>query len=153
MTVPPEMLAERASAHDDQRMFFHATAVAVDAKGILILGPSGCGKSSLALALMAFGAELISDDGVWLDAMQLQRPVTAPAMIEARGVGLLNAGPMRATAPLFLVVDLSRAEPDRLPPRRIATAHDQKVELILAAGQTTLAPTLLHLLRYGRADL
>ena len=153
MTAPPEVLSDRASARDGHKLYFHATAVVVGEKGVLILGPSGSGKSTLALALMALGAELICDDGVWVDGMVLNRPATAPRLIEARGIGLLNAGPVRKTAPLSLVVDLSRAEPERLPPRRIATVHDQKVELILAAGQTTFAPPLLHLLRYGRADV
>lgn len=148
-----EALSDRASARDGDKLFFHATAVVADAKGVLILGASGSGKSTLALALMALGADLICDDGVWLDGANLHRPVKASPLIEARGVGLLNSGPICATAPLCLIVDLSRAEPERLPPRRIATVHDQKVELILAAGQTTFAPALLHLLRYGRADV
>lgn len=152
MIFPPEALAERASSRDGDRLFFHATAVAVQEKGVLILGPSGSGKSSLALALMAHGAKLISDDGVWVEGVQLHRPDSAPALIEARGVGLLQAGPICRRAPLSLVVDLSRPEPNRLPPRRRTSIHAQKVELILAAGQTTLAPTLLHLLRHGRAE-
>lgn len=119
---------------------------------MLILGPSGSGKSTLALALLALGGALICDDGVWVEGVQLRRPDTAPALIEARGVGLLRAGPICPQAPLSLVVDLARSEPDRLPPRRMASHHGQKAELILAAGQTTLAPTLVHLLRHGRAD-
>lgn len=131
-------------------MFFHASAVALGDKGVLILGPSGSGKSRLALALMALGAKLTSDDGVWLDQMQLHRPKTAPPLIEARGIGLLKAGPLCETAALQLVVDLSRPEPDRLPPNRKIIVAGAEVELILAAGQQTLAPALLHLLRFGR---
>lgn len=152
MTAPPEVLADWASSSTEAQLFFHGTAVGLGDQGLLILGPSGSGKSSLALALLAHGAELISDDGVWLEADHLLRPDSAPPLIEARGVGLLNAGPIVPSAPLFLVVDLSRAEPDRLPPRRMVSAQTRKVELILAAGQTTLAPTLLHLLRCGRVD-
>lgn len=154
MTPPPEPLVDRASARDGMRLFFHASAVGVAGKGALILGPSGSGKSTLSLSLMALGAELIADDGVWIetDTGDIHRPNTAPPLIEARGVGLLRAGPICESAPLALVIDLSRPEPERLPPRRMASLPDQKVELILAGGHTTLAPIVVHLLRYGRAD-
>lgn len=131
---------------------FHGTGVALDRAGVLILGPSGSGKSSLALALMAFGAQLIADDSIWLDGLNLIRPNTAKPLIEARGVGLLNAGSTLPTARLHLVVDLSRPEPHRLPPRRTAKVHDQKAQLILGAGQTTLAPAILHYLHHGKLD-
>ena len=43
-------------------MILHATCVAVDGRGLLILGPSGSGKSALALQLIALGAQLVADD-------------------------------------------------------------------------------------------
>lgn len=149
--LPPEPLGPRATATDGARLTFHGTAVAVDGKGVLILGPSGSGKSSLALALIAQGAQLISDDTVWLEAATLSRPETVAPLIEARGIGLLHAGPLCPQAPLSLVIDLSRAEPDRLPSRRQAQVGATTAPLILAAGQPTLAPAVLHLLRYGQA--
>jgi len=148
---PPEPLAQWVTATDGAQVFFHASAVALDGAGVLILGPSGSGKSSLALELIALGAELICDDGVWLADGRLRRPASAPALIEARGIGLLNAGPLREDVPLKLVIDLARAEPERLPPRRMAVIGAEKVTLILGAGQPTLAPAILHLLRFGRA--
>ena len=101
---------------------------------------------------MGFGACLISDDFVGLEDHNLIIPGHAAPFIEARGVGLLNAGPIIGKARLNLVVDLSRPEPHRLPPRRLATAQGQNVPLILGAGQTTLAPAILHLLRHGKFD-
>ncbi len=99
----------------------HASAVATAGRGLLIEGPAGSGKSALALELMAFGADLVADDRtelsrpgaetaeVWVDA-----PEQLPALIEARGLGLLPvrlAGPV----PLFAVVRLGEAVPERLP--------------------------------------
>ena len=43
-------------------LILHGSCVAVEGRGVLIVGPSGAGKSSLALALMALGAELVADD-------------------------------------------------------------------------------------------
>lgn len=41
---------------------FHGCAVSVDGQGVLICGVSGAGKSSLTAALLAEGAQFISDD-------------------------------------------------------------------------------------------
>ena len=46
------------SSNPDE-ILLHATAVAVDGSGLLILGPSGSGKSSLAIEILALGADLI----------------------------------------------------------------------------------------------
>ena len=43
-------------------MFLHATCVAINDQGVLLVGPSGVGKSDLALRLIDGGAELVSDD-------------------------------------------------------------------------------------------
>jgi HPr kinase/phosphorylase len=99
----------------------HATCVAFDGRGVLILGPSGAGKSALALDLMALGAGLVADDQTELRAeagrLMARRPAGLPHLIEARGIGLLGAdGPDHA--PLSLVVDLGQVETARLPPRR-----------------------------------
>ncbi len=153
--VAPEPLKDWAAGGTDARLFLQASAVALDDEGILIAGPSGSGKSSLALSLLGLGCSLISDDGVWVEAhgghILLVRPDTAPPLIEARGIGLLNAGPIRAQAPLSLAIDLGRAEPERLPPRRRVTMDGASAELILGAGQPMLAQAILHLVRHGRA--
>lgn len=103
----------------------HATCVVVGDKAVLIIGPSGSGKSSLALQLMAYGAELVADDRVelTLEAGEVwaRKPKTLPAMIEARGVGLLNAKvtPARRIA---LVVDMAKTSEDRMP-----EAHSREI--------------------------
>ncbi|MFA6019205.1 MAG: HPr kinase/phosphatase C-terminal domain-containing protein [Rhodospirillales bacterium] len=97
----------------------HATAVALDGQGILLLGPSGSGKSDLALRLIGEGAFLISDDQVEI-VTRGGRPLASPpapiaGLIEARGVGLLRL-PYLAPIPLFLAVELVlAAQVERLP--------------------------------------
>lgn len=101
----------------------HASAVAVAGRACLITGASGSGKSTLAIEMIALGAELIADDRVDVrrdgDGLVLSAPPAIAGLIEARGVGILRLTP-RARAPLALIVDLDRAEPERLPePRRL----------------------------------
>ena len=97
----------------------HATAVAVAGRALLITGPSGSGKSTLALEMIALGAALISDDQVMLtregDMVTASAPTGAPALIEARGVGLIPAGDLSAPAPIALIIDLGAPETERLP--------------------------------------
>jgi HPr kinase/phosphorylase len=98
----------------------HGTAVAISGRSVLLRGASGRGKSSTALQMMGMGARLISDDLVSLDAsetgIRLSRPpqVRGPAMIEARGIGLLRVATASA-GELVLVVDLDHDETERLP--------------------------------------
>ncbi|WP_299146895.1 HPr kinase/phosphatase C-terminal domain-containing protein [uncultured Tateyamaria sp.] len=95
----------------------HATSVAIHGQGVLIRGASGSGKSSLALQLMALGAQLISDDQTELRVDQSMLHARAPAsirgLIEARGIGLLHAEAVEAT--IRLVIDLDQIETQRLP--------------------------------------
>lgn len=133
----------------------HASAVAIDGRGLLILGPSGSGKSALALALMGLGAQLVADDRVILRAdgsrLVAACPVPIEGRIEARGLGLLHA---RAAGPVAVaqVVDLGRAEPDRLPPFRNITLLGLTLPLVLGPAGPHLAPALLQLMRGGRCD-
>jgi len=121
-------------------------------QGLLTLGPSGSGKSRLAFELLAMGGRLVADDGVWLTAdNRLQRPEAAPKLIEARGIGLLYAE-AQDSAPLRLIVDLSRKESDRLPPRRLAAAPGGPVPLILGKDHPFLGVAICHYLKHGRAE-
>ena len=131
-----------------------AACVSLEGRGLLILGRPGSGKSRLALGLLALGATLVADDLLRLrragDALIAVALPGAPAVIEARGVGLLGAPAARA-ARIALVADLDGPGSERLPPRRLVAIGAQTRPLILGAGQRTLAPSLLLLARTGRA--
>ncbi len=89
----------------------HASCVAFGpVGGVLIEGPSGSGKSSLALQLIAAGAELVADDRTVLIASEgalfARAPRPLAGLIEARGLGLLRLV-VRRLARVRLVIDLS----------------------------------------------
>jgi HPr kinase/phosphorylase len=157
--VPPVPLSRWADTTETTRLYLHASAVSLDGNGVLICGASGTGKSTLALQLMAQGAELIADDGIWIDPGDgpgtvafLERPDTATDLIESRGIGLLRAGSIHGRAPLELVIDLDTVEPERLPPRRRVTIGSTIKPLILGAGHPSLAVSVAWMLRHGRAE-
>lgn len=133
----------------------HATTVAVEGRGLLILGPSGSGKSSLALQLMAVGAVLVADDRTDVaveDGRLIARaPQALRGRIEARGVGILNA-PVSGPVPLALAVDLGRAEDQRLPPFRSHSVAGMSLPLVLGPYRPHLYAALRQLLLTGRAE-
>lgn len=140
---------------DGNSTTLHASCVRLGAEGLLILGPSGAGKSALALALMGMGAALVADDRTELHRAGQQLVADAPAAIrgriEARGIGILAAdaaGPVTVR----LVVDLGRAEPMRLPPRREMRICGVTLPLVLGPWHPMLAAALRQLMLGGRCD-
>lgn len=123
-------------------------------RGLLILGPSGAGKSTLALDLIGRGCDLVADDQVALapvgGAVMAQAPAALAGRIEARGVGILNAPAMGPVA-LALVVDLGRAEDQRLPPRRDHDVLGISLPLVLGPLTPHLGAALRQYLVAGRA--
>ncbi len=109
----------------------HASAVRVGNRAVLIRGPSGAGKSHLAFDLILAGrtgqiapAVLVGDDRVYLDASE-GRLVARPArelagLIEIRGLGIRRCD-FTQEAIVGLVVDLSAADAERLPPPEALT--------------------------------
>lgn len=135
-------------------MNLHASCVALNGRGVLILGPSGSGKSSLSLSLMAVGAVLVADDRTWLrrqgDLVMADAPDALRGRIEARGVGILAAeacGPV----PLVLVTDLGREEDHRLPPERHTEVLGLSLPLVLGPCTPHLAAVLKQYVLGGRA--
>ena len=131
----------------------HGTCVADRGRAVLIRGASGRGKSSLALQLMAYGATLVADDQTQLHRREAGLWASAPAsirgLIEARGVGILQAETM-AEARLALVVDLDQTETDRLPHPREARILDVALPLLWAVDAPHFAAAILQWLRHGR---
>jgi serine kinase of HPr protein (carbohydrate metabolism regulator) len=104
----------------------HASAVLVGDHAVLIRGPSGAGKSHLAFDLILAGragqiprAVLVGDDRVHLDTHDgklVVRPARELAgLIEIRGLGIRRCD-FAEEAMVGLVVDLSAADAERLPP-------------------------------------
>lgn len=121
----------------------------------MIMGTSGSGKSTLGLILMGLGCTLIADDRVHLSAeagaIVATCPPTIEGLIEARGVGVLNA--QHATAvKMVLAVDLDQLETERLPQRHLFTHLGCELPLIYRIDAPHFAPAILQILRAGWSD-
>lgn len=131
----------------------HATSVAWQGKGLLIRGPSGSGKSSLALDLIGRGAVLVSDDRTCLTAtpqgLILSAPDTIRGLIEARGMGILNAETV-PQVPLHLIIDLSKHQTERLPEQRSCDMLGFNIPIIYSTGRPDFPVALAHFLSFGR---
>jgi len=131
----------------------HASCVALEGRGLLILGPSGSGKSSLALQMIGLGAALVADDQVDVtcagDALVAAAPPALAGLIEARGVGMLRAGPV-ASVPLHLAVDLGQPASPRLPDRHGIVLLEKRIALVEGPLSAHLSVALLLYLRGGR---
>lgn len=131
----------------------HATCVALNDFGVLIVGKSGAGKSQLGLALMGLGAQLVGDDQVEIITMDAG-PIVKPApniqgMIEARHVGVLNAKFAPQTK-IDLVVDLSKAEPDRLPQKHKTVIAGHTLEIVYGQDIPNLHFAVYQWMQAGR---
>lgn len=131
----------------------HATSVVLNGRGLLICGASGSGKSGLALDLMSRGAQLVSDDRTVVtrrgEAARLTAPEAIRGMIEARGLGLLNAVPA-AHAELAAILDLDLAETERLPQLRKRSLLGLEFPLLHKSASAYFPASLVQYLRGGR---
>lgn len=133
----------------------HASTVSFAGRGLLITGAAGTGKSSLALQLIALGAELVADDGTLLSnsggTLMASAPEAIRGRVEARGLGILGA-PWRAETAIAAAVDLSQTETERLPPRREITFLGVSVSLVLGQRAPYFPAALRHYILHGRID-
>lgn len=127
----------------------HASAVAIDGKGVLLLGASGAGKSDLALRLIDAGAVLVADDRVDIEpaggALLLSAPEQLAGMIEVRGLGIVRLA-YETKVSLSLIVDLVKPEDiERLPATLQGDFMGQQVRRFALDPFTASAPAKIHL--------
>ncbi len=153
MTGRDNTPSRAGDAGPEREATIHASCVALDRRGLVILGPSGSGKSGLALSMMALGATLVADDRVTLTRSGNALIATAPdpitGLIEARGIGLLRAvtcGPV----PVTCVVDLDRSETARMPPARRIVLAGRSLALLFRVDAPHFPAALMQYLKQGR---
>lgn len=138
----------------DPQEIIHASAVRHGGGAVLITGASGSGKSGLALQMMALGAGLIADDRVILsvqdDVLIASCPATIKGLIEARGVGILNAEPA-APSPVVLVIDMDKTETERTPPHRVVTHLSHILPLLWCVDSPHFPAMIMQILSHGRS--
>ncbi|MBT2189321.1 HPr kinase/phosphorylase [Sphingobium nicotianae] len=121
----------------------HATSVAIEGHGVLIMGPSGSGKSDLALRLIDRGARLISDDYTIVTQrdgqLLLSAPVNIAQTMEIRHLGIV-AMPHVDDVPAKLAIRLED-DPPRMPdPHLTIMLAGIAVPLVALAGREASAP-------------
>lgn len=132
----------------------HASAVALNDRGLLITGDPGTGKSQLAAELMALGAGLVADDWVVIErgravGLVMSAPAPIQGLLELRGIGLVRMPAFVDQAPLSCIVDLNRESTARLPPPEQRGLLGVSCPVICARGRQGLAPALMAVLRAG----
>lgn len=132
----------------------HATCVAIEGHGVLIMGASGSGKSDLALRLIDRGAVLVSDDYTALTAadgrLRASPPTNIAGLLEIRHIGIVNL-PYVIDVPIALAIALDE-KPPRMPDEP-ATFEilDLMVPCVALAGLEASAPIKAEMMlaRFG----
>ena len=111
----------------------HASCVAFQSKGILLLGSSDSGKSDLALRLItSYACQLVADDRVDVEAKNGQIIASCPeilkGLLEVRGVGIINY-PFISKATVKLAIQLISNKPERMPEKDFYEIEGVKIPL------------------------
>lgn len=138
-------IAERllATMNPEDAQQIHATAVAIDKHGIMIVGPSGSGKSDLAIRLIDRGARLISDDQVLASRQEniviLNAPASIAGKIELHSVGIFDI-PFVSDIRLVMIVHLTH-DAERFPmDAQLELLCGMNISSINLDGRTSSAP-------------
>lgn len=95
----------------------HATCVAINGHGMLLMGASGSGKSDLALRLIDRGAVLVSDDYCACSGhdgtLFIAPPERIAGKLEVRHIGIITL-PYATNVPVALAIGLDD-KPPRMP--------------------------------------
>ena len=133
----------------------HATSIDILGQGASIIGESGFGKSSLAIKLIAMGADLVSDDQTLFEYKNgkifLSRPETSPRAIESRGIGLIALPNIKKTE-LFYFIELTNKVTDRLPRMVTRICFGKSIQLIPFNPKSGNEAALFLRLRCGLID-
>jgi len=129
---------------------YHASAVAIGGRAVLIEGPSGSGKSDLAFRLMKQGADLVSDDYVTLNnkkgVLIAAPPPQIAGKIEIRGVGIETFSFVE-NVPVVLLVSLTEpAKVPRLPEETFKILEGVKIPQALLSGWDASTPDKIRML-------
>ena len=115
-------------------MKVHGTSVSIDGDGVLFRGPPGSGKSDLALRMINFGAQLISDDQVCLtrrnDNIFMSSPPTIRNSLEVRGIGIVNSIAQKEALLILVLNMLPNNVANRMPIWQLCTFLDIKVPAV-----------------------
>lgn len=131
----------------NDRETIHASTVAIDGQGVMILGASGAGKSDLALRLIDRGAVLVADDYTELTcdggALIASAPVTIGGRIEVRGLGIVPM-PRAERVPVALAVHLQTSV-ERMPEPASEAFAGASVRFLPLDPRPASAPILVEL--------
>ena len=144
----PEFSSESVIEPD---AYLHGSAVAIGEHALFITGAAGSGKTTLAMEMIAHGADLVADDRVGIapddnGRLWLSASPNIAGLVEVRGFGLIRLA-TRPRAVLKLIADLDHSETERLPSRRKRILSSIACPVILCKGRSGLAAALTCLLR------
>lgn len=130
--------------------FIQGTAIAINARGLLLMGPPASGKSDLALRLVDRGATLIADDLVHYAMMDgwphLLPATTRSGALMTRDIGLVRMTTEAIPTPLAMVLHLRPEAAENQPqPDRFRLSEGVEVPAVSIYAKTASAAIIAEL--------